>query len=396
MHKKRVIFGAVSVAVVAVYSSYALLRPVAAIAMSTQQPTVSVQQSALSWPATGQAAIGAVDYGLLDHTKDDVAVPTASTAKLMTALMVLKAKPLALNETGPIIPITQAEVDAYARYVANGSSTVAVAAGENLTEYQALQAMLLPSANNIADLMAVWAYGSMEAYATAANAYAKELGMEHSVFGTVDASGLDPSSISTASDLVRLGIVAATDPVIAQIANQKTASIPVAGTISNVNVLLGTDDIIGLKTGNTDEAGGVFVFSANKKVGAKTVTVVGAIMAARTLYESLKAARPLLDSAAANFALVTAATANQSVGKAAGLDGSTTRLITQKTLSDVVWLPSLQQPTITLSPQVSSISAGQSVGSVKWTTPSGSLTTPVVAEHAISAPTALWRLVHPI
>jgi D-alanyl-D-alanine carboxypeptidase (penicillin-binding protein 5/6) len=42
--------------------------------------------------------------------------------------------------------------------------------GEELSEYQALQALLLPSANNIAETLARWAFGSIDAY----NAYANQ------------------------------------------------------------------------------------------------------------------------------------------------------------------------------------------------------------------------------
>jgi D-alanyl-D-alanine carboxypeptidase (penicillin-binding protein 5/6) len=237
-------------------------------------------------------------------TANQKPVPMASTAKVMTALAILKKYPLKPGETGPTITMTAADVDRYNNYINQGGSAVRVEVGEQMTEYQALQAIMLPSANNIADSLAIWAYGSMGAYLTAANQLSQSLGMTNSTFAG-DASGLLPESVSTAHDLVLLGQAAMANSVLKEIAGQKTAVLPLVGTVSNVNVLLGRGGIIGIKTGNTDEAGGCYLFAATRTLATgQSITSIGAIMAAPSLGQAMTNSLPLLDSFYQNFSNV--------------------------------------------------------------------------------------------
>jgi D-alanyl-D-alanine carboxypeptidase (penicillin-binding protein 5/6) len=97
-------------------------------------------------------------------------VPIASLAKIMTAYVVLRDRPLIAGGQGPAIAVQPADVAAYARDSMQGQSVVRVVAGEKLTERQALEAMLIPSGNNIADLLARWDAGSQAAFAAKMNA----------------------------------------------------------------------------------------------------------------------------------------------------------------------------------------------------------------------------------
>ena len=63
------------------------------------------------------------------------ALPLASTTKIMTGLLVLEGHPLALAQQGPMVPITAADVAAYAGEKDQGQSVFPVAAGEQLSEY---------------------------------------------------------------------------------------------------------------------------------------------------------------------------------------------------------------------------------------------------------------------
>ena len=92
------------------------------------------------------------------------ATPTASTAKMILALAVMQAKPFNLGEKGETITISSEYFNRYLWYVANGGSVSAVALGEEISEYDALASVMLPSSNNIADTLAIWAFGSLDAY----------------------------------------------------------------------------------------------------------------------------------------------------------------------------------------------------------------------------------------
>jgi D-alanyl-D-alanine carboxypeptidase (penicillin-binding protein 5/6) len=108
------------------------------------------------------------------------------------ALVVLDAKPLAEGEVGPQITFTEADVTFYTDELAHDGSIAPVVAGTSLTERQTLEALLIPSANNYAKSLAMWAYGSVSSYLAAARDW---LSSHHLTQTTVvDTSGLSPAS----------------------------------------------------------------------------------------------------------------------------------------------------------------------------------------------------------
>ena len=145
----------------------------------------------------------------------------------MTAYVVLHDHPLPSGGSGPDIAVQPSEAAAYSSQVRDGDSLVPVVAGERLTERQALEALLLPSADNMAWILARWDAGSQAAFVARMNATARRLGMTGTSY--TDPSGLDPSTTSTAADQVRLGMAAMRVPVLAAIAAKSTAVVPVAG-----------------------------------------------------------------------------------------------------------------------------------------------------------------------
>ena len=210
----------------ALYIVGSLARPIPAITADVAAiAPLEGKDIALQWPATGQAAIGAVGYGVLGTHGEQKALPTASVAKVMTALAVLKQRPLQKGEKGPTITITQEDMDYYQKVVSEDGSNVPIELGEEISEYEALQALLLPSANNMAHTLARWAYGSEKEYTNYVNSFAKTLGMNSAHFA--DASGFSPETISNSEDLAKLAVNAMDNPVIAEIAAQPQATIPV-------------------------------------------------------------------------------------------------------------------------------------------------------------------------
>jgi D-alanyl-D-alanine carboxypeptidase (penicillin-binding protein 5/6) len=370
-----------------------VLRPLPAV--TVHQQTIAVQTPAasdLAWPATGETAIEAQGVTPLLTHGEQKTLPTASIAKIITALTVLQQKPLELNDLGPTITLTQADLDIYNNYVAKDGSVVHVAPGEQLTEYQALQALLLPSANNVADSLAIWAFGSLEAYRTAATQYVKQLGMAATTIGA-DASGLDPGTASTPPDMVRLGEQAMAHPVVAQIVAQKSAVLPVEGTVYNVNSLLGKSGIVGIKTGNSDEVGGNLLFSAKTEVAPeKVVTIIGVVAGRADLNAALNASPPLIDSVKANLYLANPIHAGETVATYSSAWGETTKAVAKKDLSFVAWKGAAITPKVTLQKTNLSYTEGAAVGSVSATAGTGSGTTDATLTSTLAGPTFWWRL----
>lgn len=263
--------------------------------------TTLSKDAQLAWPAAGEAAIGSVEDGVLAHSSsNEVSRPTASMAKVIAALAVMKKQPFASGQTGPSYTLTAEDVANYQAYVASGGSVVPVHEGMVLSQYQIMQAMLIPSANNMADTLTEKVFGSDEAYAAYAQDMVQQMGLSHTVIA--DASGFNPATVSTPSELVIIGVAALKNPVIAEIVAQSQAQLPGVGLIKNTNDLLGTDGVVGIKTGTTDQAGNCLLFAARYDgKNGQIVTVVGVIMgdtsAARLFSDSGK----LLASARQGF-----------------------------------------------------------------------------------------------
>jgi len=228
------------------------------------------------WPAYGQAAFVEEGQPEIDAGPDQHPAAIASIAKVMTAYLVLRDRPLRLGENGPTITLTEADAEDTDRRRGQDESVVSIADGEQLTELQALQALLLPSANNIAAVLAHWDAGSEARFVARMNATAKSLGMTHTHY--TDPSGYDDATVSTAADQVRIVDRAMRLPVFASIVATPTATLPVAGTVHNTNTLLGHDGFVGVKTGSTDAAGGCFAFRAIRSIGGRRVTITGVVL----------------------------------------------------------------------------------------------------------------------
>jgi D-alanyl-D-alanine carboxypeptidase (penicillin-binding protein 5/6) len=232
----------------------------------------------VSWPQAGVAAADITGLGVAAGPGARRRVPIASVAKVMTAYLVLRDHPLRAGQQGPDIVVRAAEAAAYPAEVRSGDSLVPVTAGERISERQALEALLLPSADNIAWILARWDAGSDARFVARMNAAARALGMTATRY--TDASGLAASTVSSAADQVVLGTAAMHRPALAAIAAMRSAVIPVAGLVTNYNTLLGQDGIAGLKTGSDSAAGGCVLLAAWRDVrGTRSrVLIVAAVL----------------------------------------------------------------------------------------------------------------------
>ncbi|MFF8524419.1 D-alanyl-D-alanine carboxypeptidase [Streptomyces werraensis] len=230
----------------------------------------------LPWPGEGQGWMSGDGIGTMDHFGEQRPVAIGSVAKTMTAYIILREHPLKPGEEGPKIKV-DAKAEEEGGYDKDGESTLnTVKAGDFLTEKQALSAVMIPSANNIARLLARWDAGSEEAFVKKMNDTAKELGMTNTTY--TDPSGLKETTVSTAEDQTKLGIAAMRNPAMVAITSAASWTDPSGQYWSNYNELPYTMGAIGIKTGSTTKAGGNLLFAARKKVGGQEVTVVGAIL----------------------------------------------------------------------------------------------------------------------
>ena len=225
--------------------------------------------SPVSWPQRGQAAL-VLGNGRPAASAGEQPAPIASLAKVMTAYLTLERYPLSGAQDGFTITVTEEQAEAEAK----GQSVVAVRAGEQLTERQLLEALLIPSGNNIARILAAQIAGSETSFLAAMNAEARALGMDHTSY--TDPSGFDPSTVSTAADQLRVFRQAMRFPLFRQIVSMASVTLPVAGTLTNFNPLI-ADGYAG-KTGSDSAAGGCLAFFTHVTVGGHRLTAVGVVM----------------------------------------------------------------------------------------------------------------------
>ncbi|MGW3532936.1 D-alanyl-D-alanine carboxypeptidase [Streptomyces coelicoflavus] len=227
----------------------------------------------IPWPESGQAALDVQGIGSFGSSGDQKPVPIASVAKVMTAYVILRDHPLKSGAEGPKIKIDQAAED---QSDAGDESTVNVYAGDSISQREALKAVLIASANNVARLLARWDAGSEKAFVEKMNTAAKDLGMTNTTY--TDPSGLNNTTVSTAVDQVKLAKAAMKSPAFREVAAMMSYNDYKGVNHGNWNHLVGHNGVVGIKTGTTTSALGNLVFAAKKEVGGETRTIVGAVV----------------------------------------------------------------------------------------------------------------------
>ncbi|MBG6106951.1 hypothetical protein [Frigoribacterium sp. CG_9.8] len=212
------------VAAVGTYLPVTLLAPLGTAALTSTTPSVTAPGAvALTLPSTGESAVsvtGAEVFagtvgtnGILAASGGAGPLPIASISKLITALVVLEAKPLTGTEPGPTLTFSKADHDLYDQYYVLGASVVAMKTGSTLSEHDALALMLVASACNYADAVSTWAFGSRARYLGAVKTYLAA----HELSGTTieEPTGISARNGSTPADLIAIGKLAMANPVVA-------------------------------------------------------------------------------------------------------------------------------------------------------------------------------------
>lgn len=343
----------------------------------------------LAWPA-GQGVVGTVKDGVLAASSENEQVkPIASMTKLITALAVLEKSPMNPGDTGNTYIITSNDVSVYSSYIAKLGTVMPVRTGQELTQYHALQGLLLPSANNIADLLAEREFGSMDNYINYANTMLASYSLENTT--VADASGFSPDTVSTPSDMFEIGRRALAHPVIAEIVAQREAYIPVSGLIRNTNQLLMDESVIGLKTGTTDEAGSCLLFAFNHTLGdGSSETVVATVMGVPSWPQLYREVRVLMEGARQGFVPIEIAGSQQVVGEYLAPWGQEADIITSEAFTKYGWAGRSWQPEAEVEALAAPVESGTEVGRLK----AGDDFVMLETNGAIDGPSLWWRLVN--
>jgi len=393
--RRIVVFGAAGLVLAIVfYLPMTLLAPLRAVEPTVAQPAVaSGAPAVLDLPGYGGTAIGAVGFdGVLAHSGSTSPLPMASITKLITALVVLQAKPLAVGADGPSVTMTAADAALYHHYLAVDGQVVTVKAGWVFTEHELLQLALIHSANNYATTLALWAFGSMDAYLAATKTWLSAHKLAS--ITVTDPTGLDPTDVASTADLIQLGKLTLADPVLAPIVKTRSVTMHDVGTLTNTNTLLGSDGIEGIKTGTLNTAGSNLLFASRHQVGTATVVVVGVVLGGST-HEALDAdIRSLLTGVLAGFHQVRLATKGDAFARYTTEWGQKVSAVAKTSAALVTWGDAKITTSVTATP-VATGARGQQVGTATFTSEGHTVTVPLGLSARIDDPGPGWRLSHP-
>ncbi len=344
----------------------------------------------LSWPSQGSAAVSVGGVGLIDSTANDRPRAIASLVKVMTAYVVLKDHPLKQGEQGAAVQVQAADVQLYRQQLANGESVVAVKEGDNISELQLLQGLLVPSGNNYAYMLANWNSGSVEAFVQRMNDEAKALGMTDSRY--TDPSGVSPASVSTARDQLKLAEAAMADPTFAAVVGLKQAELPAVGVVYNVNSQLGQPNLAGIKTGWTDEAGACYLVAINWQSGDTRTTIFSAVLGQDTLVDAYAATSRLVNSARDGLQVVSILNRGTVVAALSNDWGGQTTAVPAADVTFILW-PGLAVAT-KLQPALtgSTVRRGAEVGKVVVTAGAQHREVTLLAQEKLTSAPLSWRL----
>lgn len=190
--------------------------------------------------------------------------PIASLAKLMTALVIMEShKPNEVVTVGKLPALGPED------------QKLGLAEGEEITVGELLKAILIYSANDAANALAIYDSGSVEDFSKKMNDKAKLWGMTNSNFD--EPSGLSSKNTSTPKDLIKLASVLSTNQTFKEITSTTNSKIfnqdGKAYTLTTTNKILGSVGVVGMKTGYTLDAGQCLI-TAVERNGRRIITVV--------------------------------------------------------------------------------------------------------------------------
>jgi D-alanyl-D-alanine carboxypeptidase (penicillin-binding protein 5/6) len=230
----------------------------------------------------------------------------------------------------------------------------------------------------------------MENYVAYANELAKELGLENSYFG--DASGWSPTTVGTAEDLVKLGDKAMQNPVFAEIVSKWTVTHPEAGELFSTNVFLDYEgnNVVGIKTGYTEQAGGTYLAAARYQLeDNQEVTVLAAVLTAPSHFQGQQDTMPLLTATRDNFHIKPVLKEGQSLGAYDVPWGDTVTAVVASDVVAPVWGDKVLLPHVQLESIKAPLGSSAQVGAITTDT---TTSVPVNLEGSVNPPPIGWRL----
>jgi D-alanyl-D-alanine carboxypeptidase (penicillin-binding protein 5/6) len=358
-----------------------------------------------SRPADTAAAQAAVDaqtlptaIGWLDGeevwSNDDTAYPLASISKLITVLVCQEKEPLEPGADGPTHVWSEADAARQQEYLAVDGVAYPIPVGTEITLREMLKFIFLPSANDYAAAYAYSVFGDNDSFLAAVDEWKARHGFDSIEF--VEPTGMDEANRANASDLLRIGRLALNNPTISEFTKMPSADMPWGvGLIENTNPLLTElPGMLGVKTGRSSSAGFNYIAAQESEVSGRKVVKMSVTLGRASKEDRAQSGRDMLGAIESLPQQLNLATKGSEVGTATAADGTIVDLVTANDASTVLLPGEAASTTVELT-KLRPGTAGQQVGSMRITSPTGESEVSIVTTANIAEPDFWWRFTHP-
>lgn len=196
---------------------------------------------------------------------------------MMTTWVLLHRLPLTYSQVGPCLIVNAHDVALYNYDVVSGQSNARIVLGERVCEGTLLRGLLVHSAGDYAELLLRLTRWSQSTFVRVMNLDAAKLGLRKTHY--VDLTGINAADRSTAKNQAALAVtLMANEPIVDQIVMLPQVSLPDAGVVGSYTPLIGTNGVVGMKSGFTNEAGGCDVMTVKTTVGNVVVLTYAVVL----------------------------------------------------------------------------------------------------------------------
>lgn len=196
---------------------------------------------------------------------------------MMTAWVVLHHFPLSIAERGACETVSARDVALYNHDVAIGESNVEIVLGMKLCEGVLLRGLFVHSAGDYAQLLVPLMGMKESTFVAAMNRDAVALGLKQTHY--VDVTGISPGDLSTAKDQATLAVDLMTkEPIVQRIVALTEVALPVAGVVTSYTPFVGRDNVVGVKSGFTNSAGGCDVMAVKVLINHSVITTYAVVL----------------------------------------------------------------------------------------------------------------------
>ena len=342
-------------------------------------------------PEDGPEASSPSSY---EAVSSDEQYSLASITKLISVLTALEQKPLAPGEAGDLFTISARDRQITQSVLARNGVAANAPIGQTFTEQELLQIILLESANDLAISYVTWVFGSEAEFLNAAREYLAAHGFEHTEI--VEPTGLDAGNVSTPHEVLQLGQLALENPTIAAITRMSSVQIPGWGEVKSTNWFVQNEGALGLKTGTllTDYFN-ILVAEDDSRAG-RTFTTFVVTLDKPSQEARISETAEIFDAVDKTLVEQTVLGARALAGMLTTWQGDSIDLVSANAEALTTVLLPGEEPQISVEvPAVRSGSAGDQVGTITVTDPTGPREVAVELASAVEIPSFWWRLTHP-